>query len=178
MVLLARARRESDPLARASGRRGRYAPNRNATSTCTNPQGAKRALYAAEAVWPAPGRLTRRFARAAKDLQTCSGRHHDCVELRGVLRQVCAQAEADGESGFAYGQLHALEQARPYHLETQPPAVWTRPSARKELRHSLATGPSSSPPGSDAICGTFWSDMCQRDRGRTARGHRAATSAS
>jgi hypothetical protein len=107
-----------------------------------------------------------------------AGRHHDCVELRGVLRRVCAQAEADGESGFVYGRLHALEQARPYHREAQPPAVLTRPSAREGLRYSLAAGPSSGPPGSGAICRPFWSDMCQRDRRRAARGHRAATSAS
>lgn len=62
------------------------------------------------------------------------GDHHDCVELRRVLRRVRAEAEADGESGFACGRLHALEQARADHLEAQLPAVWTRLSARKGLR--------------------------------------------
>jgi hypothetical protein len=47
---------------------------------------------------------------------------------------VRAEAEADGESGFACGRLHALEQARADHLEAQLPAVWTRLSARKGLR--------------------------------------------
>jgi hypothetical protein len=62
------------------------------------------------------------------------GDHHDCVELRRVLRRVRAEAEADGESGFGCGRLHALEQARADHLEAQLPAVWTRLSARKGLR--------------------------------------------
>lgn len=128
--------------------------------------------------WPAPGRPTQRFARAAKDLQTLLGDTTTASSCAASCDGCGAQAEADGESGFAYGRLHALEQARPCHGEAQPPAVWTRPSAWEVLRYSLAAGPSSSPPGSGAICRTFWSDIRQRDRRRAARGHRAATSAS
>ena len=95
---------------------------------------AKRARYAAEAVVPAVGRPAERFARAAKELQTLLGDHHDSVELRRVLRRVGAEAEAAGESGFTYGRLHALEQARAEHLENQLPAVWARFEARRRRR--------------------------------------------
>ena len=47
---------------------------------------AKRARYAAETVVPAIGKRPERYARAAKDLQTLPGDHHDSVELRAVLR--------------------------------------------------------------------------------------------
>jgi CHAD domain-containing protein len=95
---------------------------------------AKRARYAAEAVIPAIGRPAERFAGAAKELQTLLGDHHDSVELRRLLLRVCVEAEADGESGFTYGRLHALEQARAEGLEAQLPAAWARFAARRRQR--------------------------------------------
>jgi CHAD domain-containing protein len=95
---------------------------------------AKRARYAAEAVVPAVGRPAEKLALAAKEVQTLLGDHHDSVELRRVLRRVGAEAEAAGESGFTYGRLHALEQARAEHLENQLPAVWARFESRRRRR--------------------------------------------
>lgn len=134
-VLPARVRHEWKHLARAFRAAGKSpaGPGRDARLHETR-KAAKRARYAAKAVSPALGRPAKRFARAAKDLQTLLGDHHDSVELRKVLRRVCAEAEAAGESGFTYGRLHALAQAQAEHLETQLPAAWARMSARKKRR--------------------------------------------
>ncbi|MGV8965274.1 MAG: CHAD domain-containing protein [Cellulomonas sp.] len=95
---------------------------------------AKRLRYSAEATAPAAGRPARRYASAAKDLQTLLGDHHDCVELRAVLRRVADEAQREGESAFTYGRLHARVEARAESLEAQVPAVWRRLSSRRRRR--------------------------------------------
>lgn len=95
---------------------------------------AKRLRYAAEASSRAVGRPARRYAQAAKDLQTLLGDHHDCVELRAVLGRVADEAQREGESAFTYGRLHALVQTRAERLETELPAKWHRLSARRRRR--------------------------------------------
>jgi len=95
---------------------------------------AKRARYAAEAVVPAVGRRAESFARAAKDLQTLLGDHHDSVELRALLRRVSAAAHLDCEDTFTYGRLHAIEQVRAERIEAGLPAAWDRISAARRRR--------------------------------------------
>ena len=95
---------------------------------------AKRARYAAEAVVPTVGRRAASFARAAKDLQTLLGDHHDSVELRALLRRVGAAAHLDGEDTFTYGRLHAIEQSHAEQIEARLPAAWDRISARRRQR--------------------------------------------
>jgi CHAD domain-containing protein len=95
---------------------------------------AKRVRYAAEASTPALGRPARTYSLAAKDLQTLLGDHHDCVELRAVLRRVADEARLAGEDTFTYGRLHALVQGRAERLETELPQVWHRLASRRRRR--------------------------------------------
>jgi CHAD domain-containing protein len=73
---------------------------------------AKRARYAAESLEPVYGNDAERFARAAKKVQSALGEHQDSVVTLPLLRQLGVQAYLDGDNGFTFGRLHALEQAR------------------------------------------------------------------
>jgi len=128
-------RRDWKRLARAydAARQSAPGPRREALLHETR-KAAKRARYAAEATVPVVGRPAAKFARAAKDLQTLLGDHHDCVVLRDLLAQMGAQADVEGKNAFIYGRLYALEQARAEHLETQLPAAWKRVSAKRRRR--------------------------------------------
>ena len=128
-------RRDWKRLARAyaAARQSPPGPRREALLHETR-KAAKRARYAAEAAVPAVGRPAAKFARAAKDLQTLLGDHHDCVVLRDLLAQMGAQADVEGKNAFIYGRLYALEQARAEHLEAQLPAAWKRVSAKPRRR--------------------------------------------
>ncbi|RYV52542.1 CYTH and CHAD domain-containing protein [Pengzhenrongella frigida] len=134
-VLPARVRREWKRLERAfrAATKAPPGPRRDEHLHETR-KAAKRARYAAEAVSPVLGRPAEKFARAAKDLQTLLGDHHDSVELRSVLLRVGSQAQLAGESAFTYGRLHALEQAHAAALEAQLPRAWRRMSARGKRR--------------------------------------------
>ena len=37
------------------------------------------------------------------------GEHQDSVVVRDLLRRLAVEADADGESSFTFGRLHALE---------------------------------------------------------------------
>jgi CHAD domain-containing protein len=95
---------------------------------------AKRARYSAEAVIPVVGHRAESFARAAKELQTLLGYHHDSVELRALLRRVATQAYLEGQDTFSYGRLHAIEQARAEQIEDRLPSAWDRVAARRRRR--------------------------------------------
>ena len=95
---------------------------------------AKRARYSAEAVIPVSGRPAESFARAAKDLQTLLGDHHDSVELRALLRRLAIQAHLEGQDTFSYGRLHAIEQSRAEGIEDRLPSAWDRVAARRRRR--------------------------------------------
>lgn len=134
-VLPARVRHEWERLARAFGAAQDAPPGpRRDERLHAARKAAKRARYAAEAVVPAGGRPAETSARAAKDLQTLLGDHHDSVELRALLRRLGAAAHLDGENAFTYGRLHAIEQARAERIEDQLPAAWKRVSARRRRR--------------------------------------------
>lgn len=72
---------------------------------------ARRARYASEVAAGAVGDPARRSARRARRVQQALGDQHDTVTRRETLHRLALQAEADGESTFTYGRLHALEEA-------------------------------------------------------------------
>jgi CHAD domain-containing protein len=70
---------------------------------------SKQLRYAAEAATPVMGKPARRTAKAAEDLQTLLGRHHDAVTAESWLR---AQAEENVSpaSAFEAGRMAAEQQ--------------------------------------------------------------------
>ena len=91
---------------------------------------AKRVRYAAEAVEPAFGKPARAFARAITELQDVLGAHQDAVVSGEWLRRTAARA-ADEASGFAAGQLAALELADAQRSRDEWSSAWRRASRRK-----------------------------------------------
>ena len=71
----------------------------------------KRLRYAAEAATPIDPKNAGRLADAAHGVQKVLGDHQDSVVTRDLLRRLGAEAFIQGENGFSYGRLHALEQA-------------------------------------------------------------------
>lgn len=71
---------------------------------------AKRARYTAETVGPLFGQDASRLEDAAMAVQQSLGDHRDTVLTRRVLRQLGVQAHLDGDNGFTFGRLHALEE--------------------------------------------------------------------
>lgn len=45
-------------------------------------------------------------------MQDALGAHRDTLLARELLRELGVQAHLDGDNGFTYGRLHALEEAR------------------------------------------------------------------
>jgi CHAD domain-containing protein len=97
---------------------------------------AKRLRYAAETVVPAYGDDARRLAKAAKRMQSSLGDHQDSVVARPLIRQLGVQAHLDGDNGFSFGRLHALEQARGDDAERRFEQAWKK-ARRKRLRRWL-----------------------------------------
>jgi CHAD domain-containing protein len=85
---------------------------------------AKRARYAAESLEPAYGKDAKRFAQAAKKVQSALGEHQDSVVTLPLLRQLGVQAYLDGDNGFTFGRLHGLEQARAQETLRTFAAAW------------------------------------------------------
>lgn len=98
---------------------------------------AKRLRYAAESSQPVFGSRAEHLAQAAEALQEALGEHQDSVVARGVLRDVAALAQQAGESGFTYGRLHALEEARAAEIERDLPDLVARLPSRR-LAHWLS----------------------------------------
>ena len=71
---------------------------------------AKRARYAAETVHPLFGTDAARLEQTAEAVQEALGDHRDTVLTRHTLRDLGVQAFLDGDNGFTYGRLHALEE--------------------------------------------------------------------
>jgi CHAD domain-containing protein len=97
--------------------RRRLTAAREATGEARGPalhgvrKAAKQLRYTAEVGrGEVPG--LKRVRRAAKRVQTVLGERQDTVITRELCRRLGATAVADGENGFTYGRLHALEQAR------------------------------------------------------------------
>jgi CHAD domain-containing protein len=71
---------------------------------------AKRARYAAETLRPLFGDDAARLEVAAEAVQDALGSHRDTLLTRQTLRDLGVQAYLDGDNGFTYGRLHALEE--------------------------------------------------------------------
>ena len=72
---------------------------------------AKRARYTAETLEPMFGGDAKRLETAAEAVQQSLGDHRDTLLTRQVLREIGVRAHLDGDNGFTYGRLHALEVA-------------------------------------------------------------------
>ncbi|WP_394769248.1 CHAD domain-containing protein [Lacisediminihabitans sp.] len=87
---------------------------------------AKRLRYAAELARPVRRRAADRLAAAAENLQTILGEHQDSVVARDTLLRLSTQAYLQGENGFSYGRLHAIEEQRAAAAEAQFHKAWKR----------------------------------------------------
>ena len=90
---------------------------------------AKKARYAGETMAEFFGKPATRFASAMEQIQTELGEHQDSVVMRTRIAQLAE--EATPAAAFAYGRLHALEQARAERAEE---TFWAKePQLRKAL---------------------------------------------
>jgi len=94
----------------------------------------KRLRYATEVARPAVGADAQRFAKALKGFQKALGEHQDTVVARGALRELGAQAHAEGENGFAFGVLHGQDTARGARIEEDLPRLWADAWNRRNRR--------------------------------------------
>ena len=94
---------------------------------------AKRLRYAAESARPALGKRAKKLAAAAKKAQQALGQHQDSVVARERLREYGVKAYTDGENGFSFGRLHALEQHRADEAEREFDEAW------KKLRSTMGS---------------------------------------
>lgn len=95
---------------------------------------AKRLRYAAESAAPLFGKRAKRLAASAKNVQDALGEHQDAVVARHLLREYAVQAHLSGENAFTFGRLHALEQARAEHAESDFAQAWSK-LPHKNLRN-------------------------------------------
>jgi CHAD domain-containing protein len=93
---------------------------------------AKRLRYTAEVAGDRLGRRGRKVVRVAKKSQQALGKRQDTVVTREHCRRLAIAAGAAGESTFAYGRLHALEEARAARAEADFAAL--EPTLRPLLR--------------------------------------------
>lgn len=85
---------------------------------------AKRLRYAAEAARTLGRNETDRLAETAHGIQKILGDHQDTIVTRALLRRLGAEAFTQGENGFSYGRLHALEQSTALNAEAQFHRDW------------------------------------------------------
>ncbi|WP_247828657.1 CHAD domain-containing protein [Arthrobacter antioxidans] len=85
---------------------------------------AKRLRYAAEAAAPVGRKKIARVADAALGIQKILGEHQDSVVTRDLLRRLGAATSQQGENGFTYGRLHALEQVAALRAESRFRREW------------------------------------------------------
>jgi CHAD domain-containing protein len=86
----------------------------------------KRLRYAAEAAAPVNPHKAARLADAAHGLQKILGDHQDSVVTRDLLRRLGAESFLQGENGFSYGRLHALEQSAALDAEARFHRAWKK----------------------------------------------------
>lgn len=122
-------------------RRTRQAADRAAAAEPAEPgqlhdvrKAAKQARYAAEAAIGVGGVAAADFARRMRSVQSVLGEHHDAVVAAAVLREMGVRAHLDGENGFSYGRLHALEEQAAADAERGFAAEWADASARRHRR--------------------------------------------
>lgn len=86
----------------------------------------KRLRYAAEAAAPVNPKNAGRLADGAHSVQKILGDHQDSVVTRDLLRRLGAEAFVQGENGFSYGRLHALEQSVALESEARFHRKWKK----------------------------------------------------
>ncbi len=90
----------------------------------------KRLRYAAEAATPLSPKKASRLVDAAHTVTKVLGEYQDSLVTRAVLRRLGAEAFLQGENGFSYGRLHALEEAAALEAESRFHQDWKHfPSA-------------------------------------------------
>ncbi|WP_323960428.1 CHAD domain-containing protein [Arthrobacter sp. JZ12] len=85
---------------------------------------AKRLRFAAEAAAPVSKKKASRLVEAAHGVQKVLGDHQDTIVTRELLRRLGAAAATEGENGFTYGRLHALEEATALKAEHRFHREW------------------------------------------------------
>ncbi len=80
---------------------------------------AKRLRYAADSAVPALGVRADELSGRAEAIQDLLGEHQDTTVARGMLRTLGVQAHLDGDNGFTFGRLHALEECRSDQLRSE-----------------------------------------------------------
>ncbi len=106
-----RLRKEWRRLRRRAAAAERHPPGRAAGETALHEtrKAAKRARYAVEAALPLLGDCAVETAALAEQVQDTLGAHRDTLLTRALLREL---GTPDGDNGFTFGRLHALEEAR------------------------------------------------------------------
>lgn len=91
---------------------------------------SKRLRYGAEAAAPINSKGAARLEAAAQRIQKVLADHQDSVVTRDLLRRLGGEAFLQGENGFTYGRLHALEQTAAVTAEARFYRRWKKfPSA-------------------------------------------------
>lgn len=93
---------------------------------------AKRARYAADAAAGIFGRRMQSFARMLADVTELLGDHQDAHVAQGILRQLAASPETDGQTGMSLGILHEYESDEEILDRYRFDELW--PSARARAR--------------------------------------------
>lgn len=100
---------------------------------------AKRARYAVEATVPVVGEKAAATAALAEQVQDALGAHRDTLLTRALLRELGVRAHLDGDNGFTFGRLHALEEGR--GAASLAAYRTLRPELdRKKRRRAISTG--------------------------------------
>jgi CHAD domain-containing protein len=86
----------------------------------------KRLRYAAEAAAPVNPKVAGNLVDAAHSVQKILGDHQDSIVTRNLLRRLGAESFGQGENGFSYGRLHALEQTAALEAEAKFHKEWKK----------------------------------------------------
>ena len=97
---------------------------------------SKQLRYAAEAATPVIGKAARRTARAAEDLQTLLGEHHDAVTAESWLRER-AEAGVSPAGAFEAGRMAAGQQRLQGKLRHRWRRTWA-PLAQPKRRRWMS----------------------------------------
>jgi CHAD domain-containing protein len=94
---------------------------------------AKRLRYAGETLAPVYGARAQRLARAAEEVQTELGEHHDSVTAQAVLRGLSQTPDVDTAEAFTLGRLDAREEVLAAQAAARYEDAWHTLS-RKRMR--------------------------------------------
>ena len=136
-----RLRKEWRRLRRHARTAGAHRPGDPAAETALHEtrKAAKRARYAVETALPLLRDEAARTAALAEEIQDALGAHRDTLMTRTLMRELGVQAHLDGDNGFTFGRLHALEEARGEAALAGYRSL--RPELdRKKRRRAISTG--------------------------------------